>query len=258
VGHSVANKSYPADLKLRAVVLAEATSLEDASRKLGIPKDTIARWMALAPDQSALERAHDLAMSEMTAKMAAGETRGIRDLAVVAGIMRDKIARYGKAQPEQIVPDWGERLDAWVDATYPPDLRPLARRAITRQLSDELHEIETAPGYVPDNTPLDRDPEADAQLFDGFRAFLEGIPDLVPWHEAWELADRERRAQREAQAAADLARYHEIGMRVRYCVENTGKTVAGCIAEAQQPLRLDADTLALIEQAEAVLAKETP
>jgi len=57
----------------------------------------IARWIDEAPDQSALERAHDLAVSEMTAKIASGETRGVRDLAVVAGIMRDKMARYGEA-----------------------------------------------------------------------------------------------------------------------------------------------------------------
>jgi hypothetical protein len=62
------------------------------------------------------------------------------------------------------------------------------------------------------------------------------------WHEACTVADRELRAQREAQAPADLARYYEIGMRVRWCVENTSKTVAECIAEAQQPLELDPDT----------------
>ena len=75
----------------------------------------------------------------------------------------------------------------------------------------------------------------------------------MAWHEAWTVADRERRTQREAQAAADLARYHEIGMRVRWCVENTGRSVAECIAEARQPLELDPDVLALLDRAEAYL-----
>jgi hypothetical protein len=45
-------KTYPADLRMRAVAVAVATSLEEASRKLGIGKDTVARWQCEAPDQS--------------------------------------------------------------------------------------------------------------------------------------------------------------------------------------------------------------
>jgi hypothetical protein len=250
-------KRYSPEQMREAVALARVVGAEVAAETLGMDARTVRGWLAKAGDPPELQgsasqwtQALELAQAKLASKIASGKLTAVQ-LATVAGIAERNLTNLGKTQPEQAAPDWGARLHAWVDATYPPALLPLAHGAITRQLSDELHEIESAPGYLPDNTPVERDHDADTQLFDGFRTFLEGIPDLVAWHEAWEVADRERRAQREAQAAADLARYHDIGMRVRWCVENTGKTVAECIAEAPQPLNLDPDTLALLERAEA-------
>jgi hypothetical protein len=202
------------------VALAEATDLPTAARTTGIPSETIARWMDEAPDQSDLERARDLAQADLTAKLAMGETRGIRDLAVVVGIMRDKIQRASKA-PEPERPSWGERLDDWIDATYPPGHRELARRAHDRWSEDELHRLEAAVRHPQSPTDeelqawaeanpevvADGDGDIDDVMLRESQAFLRSIPDLAAWIAEWEARDEAQRARhRVVTARADVLR----------------------------------------------------
>ena len=108
---------------------------------------TVRGWLAKAGDPPELQgsasqwtQALELAQAKLASKITSGKRTAVQ-LATVAGIAERNLTNLGKAQPEPAAPDWGQQLDAWVTATYPPDLRPLAHKAIERQLSDELHEI---------------------------------------------------------------------------------------------------------------------
>lgn len=89
-------KKYPQDVRLRAVALAQVRSIPIAARDLGVPVDTLTRWVDEEPPTPALELAVNLALSQLTARIADGTIKG-RDLTVAYGVLRDKLARYGKA-----------------------------------------------------------------------------------------------------------------------------------------------------------------
>lgn len=268
-------KTHPMHVRLRAVALAEAADVPTAARTLGVSEKAIREWIAEAPDQSALERSHDLAMSELKAKMASGETRGIRDLAVVAGIMRDKIARYGR-KPEPTGTTSIQVLDALTDwlvdeVADPADLEDEKagleaiaeaeadlRRELLRRANAEagqphrpsiLHwyraSFDLSTGKEPGPHP------ASVDLLDWCQAH---IAELVITHGslvgAAAYVTEQDLLRQAAEDRSDIAR------RVRHLVES-GMSTFDAIALAQQPVQLDPETEALLERAEAFLKEPT-
>jgi hypothetical protein len=117
------NKSYSPDFKLRAVALASVRSVPIASKELGVPEDTLTRWVAKEPPSAGLERAVNLALSELTVRMAAG-TLSPRDLTVAYGVLRDKQARYGRVDTAPPITDadkWGDDLEKALHKRYGSD-----------------------------------------------------------------------------------------------------------------------------------------
>lgn len=164
-------RKYPPDLRLRAVALAEVRSVPIAARELKIPVDTLTRWVEEAEQTPALQRAVDLALSELTGGIADGTIKG-RDLTVAYGVLRDKLARYGKAETRPVANDPMEILerlrhrafgyatltgeavafwsafDTWLTDTYPEEHWPIGGRLIVAPFSLEWHrlrELRTAP-----------------------------------------------------------------------------------------------------------------
>jgi len=163
--------------------LAGATDVQNAAKLTGIPAETIARWVDADGDvdQSTLERLRDLAESELTVRLASGQTRGVRDLAVVVGIMRDKVARYGrKAEPtgttavevRDALEEWV--IDAVVDEAHLTDDGAFdAHHDATNGLQSELlRRANDEPGQ----------PHRPALLawFSG-KAEVPALPDLFDW-----------------------------------------------------------------------------
>lgn len=188
-------KTYPRDVRIRAVALADATSMDYAVKLTGIPADTISRWVDEAPDQTDLERNVELALSEVTTRLASGQTRGLRDVATVYGILRDKLARYGRAErepePDPEQQEWATRLEAALADKYGIDL---ADDRADDLLDDHIFLLARwhhAEGPLP------------PEVWEDPAALVAALPDDWP---AWQAERKGRQDAEYAEQAARVAR----------------------------------------------------
>ena len=271
-------RKAPADLRLRAVALAEATDVPTAAKHFGIQERTIREWMDEAPERSDLERAQEVALSEVTVRLAKGESSiGLKYLTTIAAILTDKVQRAGRRPDAGAGPSAVDVFDQLIDWTLDDVLGEdeytddeAALEGLDDALGDLWSELLGRANEEPGQTHR---PAFLAWHREGYQAAhglpvpnppFPASPDLLEWCQAHVAqivlehggslvpavaAVKQARAE---SYCVDSAMFAERATRVRYLIEG-GLPVADAVAKAQQPVQLDPDTLALLEKAELYL-----
>jgi len=255
-------KTYGRDFRLRAIALAEVRSIPVAAKELGIQVPTLTKWVDEEPHTPALERAVNLALSELTARIADGSIRG-RDLTVAYGVLRDKWARYGAAEQgpseqssvtaREAFFDW--LFDATIEALEPEEALAATADAIRDVPTFLLKLANAESGYDEPASPHRR-----ALL--AWHSNRPEIPagDVLAWAQAQVLAVLTEHgslaawhAHAMAEDAAEEAERERVGAEIRAKACALREASEAAVREA----RLDPETRELLQAAEAFLRESS-
>jgi hypothetical protein len=161
----------PVHVRAEAVALARIVGAQEAARRLGLDIRSVRGWSqaqgvttADVIDPDMLAAAADLALARVTSEVASGKLTGSR-LAVVAGILQDKVRLRDRDRPEPTPVaepyPFVDALEAWALARYGPEA--------DRWLGCLIHALDDLP---PDD-PAPADPVSWAEAAIGDAATIE-------------------------------------------------------------------------------------